>query len=105
MKRKSNLLILFVTAALALLVLPASAGLSTVPNDLCDSPDTVLAGIDYPGSTVGATGTNASSCADNDANDVWYSYTPTASGLVSITLSDCDFDSTFCRHIMVSKQC
>jgi len=71
-----------------------SDGLPIVPNDLCDSPDTVLAGIDYPGTTLDATGTSASTCADNDSLDVWYSYTASAGGLVSITLSDCDFDST-----------
>jgi len=71
-----------------------SDGLPIVPNDLCDSPDTVLAGIDYPGTTFDATGTSASTCADNDSPDVWYSYTASAGGLVSITLSNSNFDTT-----------
>jgi len=94
MKGKSNLLIVLVITALSFPAPPVSAGPPTVPNDLCDSPDTVVAGIDYPGSTIGATGTSTSSCADNDLNDVWYSYTPASSGLVSITLTGSDFDTT-----------
>jgi len=70
-----------------------SDGPPIVPNDLCDSPDTLLAGTDYPGSTIDATGTSASSCTDNDSLDVWYSYTPAESGLVSITLTGSNFDT------------
>jgi hypothetical protein len=71
-----------------------SDGPPIVPNDLCDSPDTVLIGIDYPGTTIDASGAIDSSCADNDTLDVWYKYEPATSGLVCITLSDSDFDTT-----------
>lgn len=71
-----------------------SDGPPIVPNDLCDSPDTLTASIDYPGTTLDATGTSASTCADNDIFDVWYSYTPADSNLVSITLTGSDFDTT-----------
>jgi hypothetical protein len=55
--------------------------------------------IDAPwsgGPTIGATGQDVTSCAFNDANDVWLSYTPVASG--AVTISTCnegtDFDTT-----------
>jgi len=65
-----------------------------VPNDLCDSPETVAAGTDYAGTTLDATGTSASACAGNDSLDVWYSYTASADGLVNITITGGNFDTT-----------
>lgn len=71
-----------------------SDGSPIMPNDLCDNPDTLIAGIDYPGTTVEASGATESTCADNDSLDVWYSYTPADSNLISITLANSDFDTT-----------
>jgi hypothetical protein len=78
----------------AVVDLVISDGLPIVPNDLCDNPDALIAGIDYPGTTVEASGATESTCADNDTQDVWYSYTATADGLVNITLANSDFDTT-----------
>jgi len=59
--------------------------------DVCDSiPDacldaTPLCPGTLTGSTVGATNDGASSCSSNPANkDVWYSYTPSADGPVTV---------------------
>ncbi|MHC5061025.1 MAG: PASTA domain-containing protein [Planctomycetota bacterium] len=71
-----------------------SDGLPILSNDLCDSASSVAAGVDYPGTTVQATGIIESTCADNDTRDVWYSYTTTADGLVNITLTDSNFDTS-----------
>ncbi len=71
-----------------------SDGLPLVPNDLCDSAIAIAAGGDYQGTTLEATGAIETTCADNDTQDVWYSYTPAADGLVNITLANSDFDTT-----------
>jgi len=63
-------------------------------NDDCANAIAVEEGTPYHGSTVGATGTYESSCGYNDTADVWYSYTPTNTGLVIISLTGSTFDTT-----------
>jgi len=70
-------------------------------NDDCANALAVWEGIRYHGGTVGATGTYESSCSFNDTADVWYSYTPTNTGLVMISLAGSKFDTT----LAVFDQC
>lgn len=63
-------------------------------NDDCGDAIAVEDSVPYDGSTVGATGTYQSDCALNDTKDVWYSYTPASTGLVTISLAGSTFDTT-----------
>ncbi|MHC4173626.1 MAG: trypsin-like serine peptidase [Planctomycetota bacterium] len=64
------------------------------PNDECVNAIPLLEAVPYEGSTHLATGIDESSCGDNDIADVWHSYTPTNTGLVTISLCDSEFDTT-----------
>ena len=82
-----------------LLVLVLIAGISCTaaaapPNDDCASAIAVTEGVPYNGSTVGATGTDISECANNDWRDVWHSYTPSSNGFATVSLCGSSFDTT-----------
>jgi len=62
-------------------------------NDDCSTATCTEDGLRARGDTSASTGTDITSCAINDANDVWYSYTPTVTG--SVTISLCDSDNKF----------
>lgn len=64
------------------------------PNDLCANCIRVETGVAYQGRTRAATGTDISSCADNDTKDVWNCWTADCTGRVSITTCGSDFDTT-----------
>jgi plastocyanin len=63
-------------------------------NDQCSSAIAMTAGTVYSVSTAAATGTGdpAASCATL-GKGVWYTYTPTASGLITISTCASDFDT------------
>lgn len=63
-------------------------------NDNCSDAIAVAEDEPYTGSTAGATGAYESYCGYNDTADVWHSYTPTSTGLVTISLSGSTFDTT-----------
>ncbi|MCP4708741.1 MAG: PASTA domain-containing protein [Planctomycetes bacterium] len=71
-----------------------SDGLPLVSNDLCNGAIPVVAGGNNLGTTIDATGIIESTCGDNDTLDIWYSYTATDDGIVNITLTDSDFDTS-----------
>ena len=52
-------------------------------NDQCAGATTIVAGT-ITGDNFLATGTEPSSCGDNDLLDVWYDYSPTTSGPVEV---------------------
>jgi hypothetical protein len=63
-------------------------------NDECTSAYVAVAGQEYDGSTTWATGvTDITTCVYNDLIDVWFSYTPTVDGTVTIALCGSDYDS------------
>ncbi|UCH51722.1 MAG: trypsin-like peptidase domain-containing protein [Chloroflexota bacterium] len=64
------------------------------PNDDCSDAIIVMEGQPYNGTTTGATGTYESSCGSYDTADVWHSYTPASTGLVTISLAGSTFDTT-----------
>jgi len=67
----------------------------TPPNDDCASAISVTEGVPYYGSTISATGSMESSCSYNDTLDVWNSFTPTSSGLYTIsTIGSSLYDTT-----------
>lgn len=63
-------------------------------NDDCINAIAVVEGVPYYGSTVGATGTEQSSCGYYDTADVWHSYTSASTGLVTISLAGSAFNTT-----------
>jgi hypothetical protein len=63
-------------------------------NDECQDARVIYDGEIYLGSTCNATGTDESSCAYDDNNDVWYSYMPDSSGLATISLRGSSFNTT-----------
>ncbi|HPG70190.1 MAG TPA: hypothetical protein PLO37_25375, partial [Candidatus Hydrogenedentes bacterium] len=67
----------------------------TLPaNDACANAEAVTLGITAIGSNYGATGTDISSCAWNDWNDVWYVYTAGAASDVVVDLTGSNFNTT-----------
>ena len=90
--RSRRLGILFIVAV-AVGIPPASA-LAQPINDDCADAICVEDGVAFEGSTVGATGTDVSSCSFEDDLDVWHTYKPEFSGNVSITLCDSGYDTT-----------
>ncbi|MHC5183162.1 MAG: M4 family metallopeptidase, partial [Planctomycetota bacterium] len=63
-------------------------------NDECVNAICVEDNVPVNGTTIGATGTDITSCASGDAVDVWYSYTPSVSGSVMVSLCGSDYDTT-----------
>jgi hypothetical protein len=63
-------------------------------NDDCNNCISVQTGATYNGSTLGATGTDISSCAFNDALDVWNCWTATCTGPAVFSLCGSSFDTT-----------
>ncbi len=64
------------------------------PGDACDDPIPIFLGQEYQGSTEGATGTDVSSCGNDDAYDVWHSFTPEFSDEYTVSLCGSSFDTT-----------
>jgi len=64
------------------------------PNDDCADAIALTDGVPYNSNTDYATGSYESGCALNDTKDVWHSYTPTSTGLVTISLAGSTFDTT-----------
>ncbi len=78
----------------------------TVPipeNDECGNAICVSAGVPYVGTTIGATGTDITSCTSGDSIDVWHRYTPATSG--SVTISTCGAGTTYDSAISVFTAC
>lgn len=72
-------------------------------NDLCENCIPVQTGVPYNGSTVGATGTDISSCAFNDWIDVWHCWTATCTG--TATINTCGSDPVFDTTLSVFASC
>jgi subtilisin-like proprotein convertase family protein len=76
---------------------PETTPPETPANDDCNAAIPINEAEPYTGSTFNATGandSNQSSCSYNDYADVWHSYTPTNTGLVTISLEGSEFDTT-----------
>ncbi len=82
-----KLRLLAATAGLAF----ASAALAQV-NDPCAGAIAVLSGSATPFSTNASTNDGSSSCGGG-ANDIWYSYTATATGVLTASCCGADYDS------------
>ncbi len=63
-------------------------------HDLCVDAIATALDIPYDGSTVGAGGTDISSCSSNDSADVWHSFTPAQSAAYLLSLCGSEFDTT-----------
>jgi formylglycine-generating enzyme required for sulfatase activity len=63
------------------------------PGDAFDDPIAISLGQQYQGSTEGATGTDVSRCGDDDAYDVWHSFTPGFSDEYTVSLCGSSFDT------------
>jgi len=63
-------------------------------NDECVNAICVSDGVPVNGTTIGATGTDITSCGFGDTADVWYSYTPAVSSSVTISLCGSSYDTT-----------
>ncbi len=59
---------------------------SVLGNDLCSGAVPLCDGVSQNGTTVGATTDGTASCATASFNDRWYTYTPTATGPISIAI-------------------
>lgn len=63
--------------------------------DVCSGAVVVQDGVPYQNSNVGATGSYATWCGEYDTRDVWHKFTPTQTGLVTVTVAGGrDFDPT-----------
>lgn len=64
-------------------------------NDECLAAIEIRTGVPISGTSLGATGSDISSCAWNDFDDVWYRWTPESGGQARISLCIfADFDTT-----------
>ena len=70
------------------------SGTTAPPNDQCSAAVVMTAGTLYTANTAGATATGdpSPSCA-SFGKGVWYSFTPAASGLITISTCTSDFDT------------
>ncbi len=67
--------------------------ISSPENDDCANAIEVVAGFPYFGSNIGATGESTSNCSSSDDKDVWHIFTPTQSGIATISLIGSSFDT------------
>ncbi len=72
----------------------AIAGAVVHQNDTCETAIPAEIGVPYNGSSVGANGTDISSCGDDDPCDVWHSVTPEFDYDHVIDLFGSEFDTT-----------
>ncbi len=63
-------------------------------NDDCQNSIPVTASGTYYGSTVYATGNFGSLCSLHDSADVWHAFTPSSTGLATMSLRNSTFDTT-----------
>ncbi len=81
------------TKGYAILSATVVSGLGPPQNDDCANAQVVAAGETVTES-LRATGATTSACGIGDTADVWYRFTPTASGLVEARTCGAGFDST-----------
>ncbi len=62
-------------------------------NDLCENATAVTLDLVVTGSSLGATGTDVTSCANGDYADVWFSFTAPTAGNYLISLCGSDYDT------------
>jgi hypothetical protein len=62
--------------------------------DECTAAEEVFVDVPYYGSTVGATGSDITSCAYNDYADMWLYFEPVQAGSYYISLCQSSFDTT-----------
>lgn len=72
-----------------LAVEPVSQG-----TDSCANAPALIENKTLEGTTEGATGDDMTSCASGDTKDVWFRYTPPASGTATISLCGSYYDTT-----------
>jgi len=63
-------------------------------HDESSNPAYVEESVTYAASTIGATGTDITSCGTADANDVWHFFTPSQTGNYLVSLCGTEFDAT-----------
>lgn len=82
-------------AVISILVLAQlfSVATNASPGDICDDAIPIFLGQEYRGSTEGATGTDVSSCGNDDAYDVWHSFIPGLSDEYTVSLFGRGFDA------------
>ncbi len=56
----------------------------TTLNDECADAVRIVPGVEYFGTTTTATGTDITSCNNNDTYDVWYKFTPDEDGIYEV---------------------
>lgn len=66
----------------------------TQGTDLCEDAPDAVEGIPLTGTTVGATGTDITSCASGDSLDVWFRYVPGEDGVATFDLCASRYDTT-----------
>ena len=64
------------------------------PNDECNHAIALATGVPYIGSTLGAFGTEVSSCSLDDTVDAWHTWTADCTGQIRVGLCESDFDTT-----------
>lgn len=71
-----------------------TGGIAIPAHDQCQGAIPIVADIPYQATTLGATGSDASSCSVDDVYDVWHRFVPTQSGPHIISLCGSLFDTT-----------
>ena len=63
-------------------------------NDDCTKAIPIEEEAAYHGNTSCAAGVDQSSCGEKDSSDVWHRFTPTTTGIVTLSLDGSEFDTT-----------
>jgi hypothetical protein len=72
--------------------------IATPPNDQCQNASDLFTGVQVQTSTVGATGSDVSTCGAGDTRDLWYRFVPPALGLYEFNTCGSALDTVLSIH-------
>jgi|GEM_PF-6876427 len=96
MRRENSIRWILTGVALMVLCLVCvgAAQAAAPPNDLCANAIVIPLGGSYSGSTLNATGTDITTCGNNDIKDVWFSFTSPKTTYVVFSTCGSALDTT-----------
>jgi cytochrome c peroxidase len=72
---------------------------NSIATDLCAAAQPVCPGVVFTGTTVGANNDGSAACGSSSTSpDVWFRYTPSGSGTLTISLAGSSFDTVLSAH-------
>lgn len=81
-----------------------TAAVTSPPNDACQNATNLALGTPMTVSSAGATGEDLTTCGENDAADIWYTFTPPTSGMYEFSSCGSVIDTTLALFSSCSQQ-